>query len=244
MKKAVILAGGFGTRLAPLTQAINKHLLPVGREPMIYHPIKKCVEAGITEILVVTGGDCADGFITLLRDGQHLGVKQLYYAHQVGAGGIAQALKLARGFVGEDANFAVLLGDNIFTDTLAPHVKKYQEYIKGQDSEEVAQIHLTESDSPERFGCVEFDENGEIVKIIEKPKNPPSNLVVTGLYFYPQSIFQILPSLKPSVRGELEITNVNNHYLDSGCLISSNLEGRWTDAGTWPSWEEANRLLI
>lgn len=243
--KAVILAGGFGTRLAPLTQAINKHLLPVGREPMIYHPIKKCVEAGIDEILVVTGGDCADGFLTLLKDGSHLGVRQLYYAHQVGAGGIAEALKLGQSFVGNDV-FAVLLGDNIFTDSLKPHVDSYLERVnpRTKAKTDYAQIHLTEVRDPERFGCPVFNEDGQITEIIEKPKPAPSNYAVVGIYFYPPTIFEdVLPKLSPSGRGELEITDVNNHFLRSGKLAYRKLHGKWSDAGTWPSWEEANQIL-
>lgn len=238
--KAVILAGGFGTRLAPLTKAINKHLLPVGREPMIYHPIKKCVEAGIDEILVVTGGDCSDGFLTLLKDGAHLGVRQLYYAHQVGAGGIAEALKLAESFIGQD-DFAVLLGDNIFTDSLEEHVKYYQNVVE----DGFAQIHLAEVEDPERFGCAKFDPSThEIVEILEKPKHPPSNRAVVGIYFYPASIFtEVLPELSPSGRGELEITDVNNYYLKEKRLSYCKLGGKWSDAGTWPSWEEANQIL-
>jgi len=243
--RAVILAGGFGTRLAPLTQAINKHLLPVGREPMIYHPIKKCVEAGIDEILVVTGGDCADGFLTLLKDGSHLGVRQLYYAHQVGAGGIAEALKLGQSFI-ENEVFAVLLGDNIFTDSLKPHVDSYLEHVnpRTKAKTDLAQIHLTEVSDPQRFGCPEFDENGSIKRIIEKPKEPPSNYAVVGIYFYPPTIFsEVLPNLKPSGRGELEITDVNNYYLQHDRLAYRKLSGKWSDAGTWPSWEEANAIL-
>ena len=242
--KAVILAGGFGSRLAPLTKAINKHLLPIGEVPMIYHPVKACVKAGIQDILIVTGGSCSDGFLTLLQDGTHLGVEQLYYAHQVGAGGIAEALKLAESFVGND-NFMVILGDNIFTADLKPHIDKYLANPKSRFLPFVdrAQIHLYEVDDPRRFGCPEFAE-GKISKIYEKPANPPSNYAVVGIYFYPPTIFtDVLPTLQASDRGELEITDVNNHYLALNKLDHGILDGKWSDAGTWKSWWEANNII-
>lgn len=235
MRKAVILAGGNGTRLAPLTEAINKHLLPVGEMPMIYHPIRRCVEAGIDEILIVTGGNCSDGFLTLLKDGKHLGVRQLYYAHQVGAGGIAEALKLGESFVGND-NFAVILGDNIFTGSLKPHIDKY---IPGR-----AQIHLYEVPDPARFGCPEFNEDDSIEKIYEKPEQPPSSFAVVGIYFYPPTVFcKVIPKLKISKRGELEVTDINNYYLEQGLLDYGIIDGEWSDAGTWKSWKEANTII-
>jgi glucose-1-phosphate thymidylyltransferase len=211
---------------------------------MIYHPIRACVNAGIEDILIVTGGNCSDGFLTLLQDGKHLGVKQLYYAHQVGAGGIAEALKLAESFVGDD-NFTVILGDNIFTANLKPHVEKYLQNPKSRfvSFVERAQIHLYEVDDPERFGCPEFLE-GRISKIYEKPETPPSNYAVVGVYFYPPTIFtEVLPHLKPSKRGEIEITDVNNHYLSINKLDHSILGGEWSDAGTWKSWWEANNII-
>jgi len=236
IKKAVILAGGNGTRLRPLTKIINKALLPIGNEPMIYHPIKKLVEAGIDEILIVTGGENPDGFLTLCRDGSHLGVKNLSYKYQSGANGIADALKLAKWFVGDD-NFAVLLGDNIFTDSLIGHVESYTE-------KEGAKVLLTKVKDPRRFGCPEFADDGKITKIIEKPQDPPSPYAVVGIYFYPASIFtEVIPNLKPSARGEYEITDVNNWYLERGLLQHSVLDGGWSDAGTWPSWNEANALI-
>ena len=237
LKKAVILAGGNGTRLRPLTEIINKALLPIGNEPMIYHPIKKLVEAGIDEILIVTGGECPDGFLTLCRDGSHLGVKDLVYKYQPKANGIADALRLARWFVG-DENFAVLLGDNIFTDSLKPHIDTYTE-------REGAKVLLTKVKDPRRFGCPEFTEDGsKITKLIEKPQDPPSPYAVVGIYFYPASVFtEVLPNLQPSARGEYEITDVNNWYLDRGLLQHSILDGGWSDAGTWPSWNEANALI-
>jgi len=237
--RGVILAGGFGSRLSPLTDAINKHCLPVGREPMIFHPVRKLVEAGVDEILVVTGGNNPDGFLTLLKNGKHLGVKNLYYAYQEGAGGIAEALKLAEKFVG-DQPFVVILGDNIFTGSLAKHVANAEiEAASG-----FARILLYQVDDPERFGCPVFGDSGKIEKIIEKPSPAPSNYAVVGIYFYPPTVFQeVLGHLKPSLRKELEITDVNNHYLYEGRLRHGILEGKWSDAGTWPSLEEANQII-
>lgn len=240
--KGVILAGGNGTRLLPLTEAINKHLLPVGEEPMIFHPVRKLVEAGIDEILVVTGGNCPDGFLTLLKDGSHLGVKNLYYAYQQGAGGIAEALKLAEKFVGDDP-FVVVLGDNIFTGSLKKHVEAYLNYAESIGDTDYAQVFLSEVEDPERFGCPELNDFGELVAIIEKPKNPPSNYAVIGVYLYPPSVFEMLPNLKRSQRGELEITDVNNFYLSQGKLLSAPLDGSWSDAGTWPSYKDANGIV-
>jgi glucose-1-phosphate thymidylyltransferase len=233
--RGVILSGGNGTRLLPLTEAINKHLLPVGQEPMIFQPIRQLVAAGIDEILVVTGGNCPDGFLTLLKNGSHLGVKDLYYAYQEGAGGIAEALKLAEKFVGDEP-FAVVLGDNIFTGSLKEAVDSYD----GNG----AKIFLYEVPDPKRFGCPAFDDKGNLTQIIEKPADPPSNYAVIGIYFYPPSVFKdVIEDLKPSARGELEITAVNNYYLEQGKLDYSVIDGKWSDAGTWPSYAEANRIV-
>ncbi len=233
--RGVILAGGTGSRLMPLTEAINKHLLPVGQEPMIFQPIRQLVAAGIDEILVVTGGNCPDGFLSLLKNGSHLGVKDLYYAYQEGAGGIAEALKLAEKFVGEEP-FAVVLGDNVFTGSLQEAVATY----KGEG----AKIFLYEVPDPKRFGCPAFDGSGNLTEIIEKPADPPSNYAVIGIYFYPPTVFkEIIDGLKPSARGELEITAVNNYYLQQGKLDYSVIDGKWSDAGTWPSYAEANRIV-
>lgn len=243
--RGVVLAGGFGSRLAPLTEAINKHCLPVGEEPMLFHPIRRLVEAGIDEILVVTGGNNPDGFLTLLKNGDcpphaDLGVKTLYYAYQEGAGGIAEALKLAEKFVGDEP-FAVVLGDNIFTGDLKPHVDKY--LASDPVANDLAKIFLYTVNDPRRFGCAAI-KDGHITEIIEKPQNPPSNYAVVGIYFYPPSIFrEILGDLKPSARGELEITDCNNHYLKHSRLQYGVLDGKWTDAGTWPSYAEANRVI-
>lgn len=235
--RGVILAGGTGSRLKPLTDIINKALLPVGNEPMIYHPIKKLVEAGVDEILIVTGGENPDGFLTLCRDGKHLGVKDLVYKYQTGAKGIADALRLAKWFV-KDENFIVILGDNIFTDSLKSHVESYSQ-------RDGAKVLLTKVKDPHRFGCPEFNSDGsKITKIIEKPKNPPSPYAIIGVYLYPPTVFtEILPNLKPSARGEYEITDVNNWFLERGLLQHGILEGKWSDAGTWPSWNEANAIF-
>ena len=242
--RGVILAGGTGSRLMPLTEAINKHLLPIGEEPMVFHPVRKLVEAGIDEILIVTGGNCPDGFLSLLKDGSHLGVKNLYYAYQQGAGGIAEALKLAEKFVGDEP-FAVILGDNIFTGSLKEHVKIYSDYCfsRAEDNRDFAQVFLSEVDDPRRFGCPEINDFGEILGIIEKPENPPSNYAVIGIYFYPPSVFDVIPTLTRSDRGELEITDLNNHYLSKGKLLSGHMDGDWSDAGTWPSYKDANRII-
>lgn len=235
--RGVILSGGNGTRLNPLTEAINKHLLPVGREPMIFQPIRQLVAAGIDEILVVTGGNCPDGFLTLLKDGSHLGIKDLYYAYQQGAGGIAEALKLAEKFVGDEP-FAVVLGDNIFTGSLKDEVASFT-------SLDSAKVFLYEVADPHRFGCPVFDTEGKLTEIIEKPKIPPSNYAVVGIYFYPPTVFtDVLQTLKPSGRGELEITDVNNYYLKQGKLQYGILGGKWSDAGTWPSYAEANKIVL
>jgi glucose-1-phosphate thymidylyltransferase len=238
--KGVVLSGGSGSRLSPLTDAINKHCLPVGNVPMIFHPVKRLIEAGIDEILIVTGGNHPDGFITLLKNGHHLGANTLYYAFQEGSGGIAEALKLAEKFVGDEP-FAVVLGDNIFTGNLKPHVDSYLELNPCVTNQ--AKIFLYEVEDPERFGCPVI-EDGKITNIIEKPKDAPSNYAVVGIYFYPPSIFsEILDDLKPSDRGELEITDCNNYYLKRDRLLHGILDGKWTDAGTWPSYAEANRLI-
>jgi glucose-1-phosphate thymidylyltransferase len=213
---------------------------------MLFHPVRRLVEAGIDEILVVTGGNNPDGFLTLLKNGNcpphaDLGVATLYYAYQEGAGGIAEALKLAEKFVGDEP-FAVVLGDNIFTGDLKPHVDSYLESAPGTTDR--AKILLYEVEDPERFGCPDIDENGKIIKIIEKPASPPSNYAVVGIYFYPPSIFyEILDDLEPSSRGEYEITDVNNYYLKKNRLLHGVLDGKWTDAGTWPSYAEANRVI-
>ncbi|RJR08392.1 spore coat protein [Candidatus Parcubacteria bacterium] len=243
----VILAGGSGTRLAPITEVINKHLLPVGYEPMVFHPVRKLVEAGIDRLLIVTGGNCPDGFLSLVKDGKHLGAKSVYYAYQQGSGGIAAALKLAKNFIGKE-DFSVILGDNIFLASLQTHTQQYsldQAEQRKLGRPDRARIFLSKVLDPSRFGCPEFDTNGKLIKIIEKPKDPPSQYAVIGVYFYPASVFEeVLPSLKPSVRGEYEVTDINNYYLSHDRLDYSILDGLWSDAGTWPSLQEANQILL
>jgi len=235
--KGMILAGGLGTRLRPMTLVTNKHLLPVYDMPMVYYPIKCLVNAGITEIMIVTGEENAGDFIKLLRDGKELGLTRLEYAFQVGEGGIADALKLGKYFVGDD-QVCVILGDNIIENNINDAVDDFRKQKDG------AKILLKEVHDPERFGVVEFSSDGEsVTNIIEKPKVPPSNMAVTGLYMYDSDVFGICETLKPSSRGELEITDVNNEYLNRGNLTWAKLDGWWTDAGTIESLHRASNLI-
>lgn len=231
--KGVILAGGTGSRLFPLTKVTNKHLLPVGRYPMLYHPVAKLVAAGIRDILIVTGTEHMGAVVGTLGSGRDLGI-DLAYRVQDGAGGIAQALGLARGFVG-DALCAVILGDNIFEDDLASHVAIFKKLGKG------ARLLLKEVPDPERYGVVSFT-GDSIASIEEKPAYPKSNYCVTGIYMYDAAVFGIISTLTPSARGELEITDVNNEYLRQGALGFGILTGWWTDAGTPASLALSNRL--
>ncbi|MCM8777060.1 MAG: sugar phosphate nucleotidyltransferase [Candidatus Omnitrophica bacterium] len=233
--KGVVLAGGLGTRLYPLTKVTNKHLLPVYNKPMIYYPIQTLVDAGIKDILIVTGGNSAGDFLRLLGNGKEFGLKHLNYTYQEGEGGIAAALSLAEHFVGNN-RFVVILGDNIIEKSIKKEVEVFKKQKEG------ARILLKEVENPERFGVAEI-ENGKIIKIIEKPKKPPSNLAVTGIYMYDSYAFDIIKTLKPSDRGELEITDVNNRYLQEGKLTFGILNGWWTDAGTFESLLRANNLV-
>jgi len=221
--RGLILAGGFGTRLLPLSKVTNKHLLPVYNKPMIYYPIDTLVKAGIKDIRILTGSEHAGDFIELLGDGQDFGARFTYKPQQ-GAGGIAAAIALNKDFVGNDP-FVVILGDNIFLDDFSEAVKEYEEDHKH------AVIFLKEVKNPNRFGVATI-EDGHIKKIVEKPKIPDSNYAVTGLYFYNSSIWSIMKLLKPSARGELEITDVNNWYVKNGCLNYHILDGFWGDSGT------------
>ncbi len=232
--KGVILAGGTGSRLFPLTKVTNKHLLPVGQEPMIFHPVKKLVEAGITEILIVTGVDHMGDVVNLLGSGKEFACRFTYKV-QDEAGGIAQALGLAENFTGNDP-IAVILGDNIFEDSLKPFVEKFAAQGKG------ARLLLKQVHDPQRYGVAEVD-GGRVTNIVEKPKEPKSNLAVVGVYFYDATVFNSIRTLKPSKRGELEITDVNNYYLTSGSLQWDELRGWWTDAGTFESLRAANELV-
>ncbi len=233
--KGVILAGGSGSRLSPLTKITNKHLLPIYDKPMVFYPLQTLVSAGITEILIVTGGVYAGEFLRLLGNGSEFGLKRLHYAYQEGEGGIAAALKLAEDFADKE-RLVVMLGDNIIEDTITRFVRAYQRQKRG------AKILLKSVPHPERFGCPEI-KNGKILRIIEKPKVPPSNFAVVGIYFYDHQVFDIIKRLKPSARGELEITDVNNWYLKKGQLTYDILEGWWTDAGTFDSLLAANNLV-
>ena len=233
--KGVVLAGGLGTRLYPLTKITNKHLLPVYDKPMIYYPIQCLVNAGITEILIVTGGNSAGHFLQLLRNGADFGLKRLNYAYQQGEGGIADALKLAEHFA-EGDSICVVLGDNIIEGNIKKAVDDFQRQGNG------AKIMVKEVHDPERFGVATVA-NGKVVKIVEKPQNPQSNYAVIGIYMYDGRVWDIIKTLKPSDRGELEITDVNNHYLRAGTLQCDRLSGWWTDAGTFDSLHAANELV-
>ncbi len=233
--RGVVLAGGTGSRLTPLTRVTNKHLLPVGRAPMIFHPLRKLEEAGITEVLLVTGREHMGDVMELLGSGRELGL-DLTYRVQDEAGGIAEALGLAEGFA-RGGPVCVILGDNIFTDDLQPFVGKYMESGSG------AMVLLKEVPDPERFGVATLSEDGaRVVRIAEKPAAPEGHLAVTGIYLYDSSVFETIRGLEPSARGELEITDVNNAYIERGELRFSVMKGEWTDAGTFPSYARANRL--
>ena len=233
MMKGVILAGGTGSRLYPLTKVTNKHLLPVGRYPMIYHPIAKLAEAGIREILVVTGKEHMGAVVGTLGSGWDLGL-EFTYRVQDQAGGIAQALGLAENFVGSD-RCVVILGDNIFEDNIIEAVSSFARSRGG------AKVMLKEVPDPNRYGVAEI-KDGKVLSIEEKPLLPKSSYCVTGIYMYDHTVFEIIKTLKPSGRGELEITDVNNAYLQRGQLMYDFLGGWWTDAGTFPSLTLANRL--
>jgi len=232
--KGVILAGGTGSRLFPLTKVTNKHLLPVGRVPMIYFPIRKMTEAGIEEILIVTGVENMGDVVNLLGSGREFNC-HFTYKVQDEAGGIAHALALAENFAGDD-KMVVLLGDNIFSGEITPFVQEFEQHARG------AMVLLKEVPDPGRYGVATV-EDGVVKNIVEKPTEPESNLAVTGIYFYDNSVFDCIRKLEPSRRGELEITDVNNHYLQSGQLYSAVLPGWWTDAGTFESLAYANQLL-
>jgi len=224
--KGIILAGGKGTRLLPCTKVTNKHLLPVYNKPMIYYPLRTLINAGIRDILIVSGKGHAGDFLELLSDGHEFGVR-LSYAVQEEAGGIAQALGLAEDF-SDKKKIVVILGDNIFEDDIKPYVENFEKQEKG------AKLFLKEISDPERFGVPEI-KNGKIIKIEEKPKKPKSNLAVTGLYMYDGQVFDIIKTLKPSQRGELEITDVNNFYVDQRTATFEILSGFWSDAGQFES---------
>ncbi|MBN94455.1 MAG: spore coat protein [Deltaproteobacteria bacterium] len=232
--RGVVLAGGTGSRLLPLTEVSNKHLLPVGKEPMIFHPIRKLAEAGVVDVLVVTGAEHAGQVVAALGSGQELGCT-ITYRVQEEAGGIAQALGLAEDFAA-NGKVIVLLGDNVFQDPLRRHALAFLEQRSG------ARILLKEVEEPSRFGVPVFEE-GRLVCIQEKPEAPQDRRCVTGIYFYDASVYDVIRGLRPSARGELEITEVNNHFIQRGDLTWDELEGWWTDAGTFESLARANALV-
>jgi len=233
--KGVILAGGLGTRLSPLTRITNKHLLPVHNEPMIYYPIKTLINAGIEDIMIVTGGNSAGDFLKLLRNGKDFGLKHLNYTYQEGEGGIADALSLVEHFA-DDGPICVVLGDNIIEGNIRAACEAYKKQEKG------AKILLKEVPDPQRFGVPEID-GSRVLRIEEKPKDPKSSLAVIGIYFYDATVFDVIKTLVPSGRGELEITDVNNHYINRGEMTWDELEGWWTDAGTFESLLRASNMV-
>ena len=233
--KGVILAGGTGSRLFPLTKITNKHLLPIYDQPMVYYPLRTLVEAGIRDILLVTGGHYSGDFLRLLANGKEFGLSHLNYAYQEGEGGIADALALAEHFA-EGEKICVILGDNIIEGSIAEAVREFQQQERG------ARILLKEVADAERFGVAEM-QGGRIVGIEEKPKRPKSNYAVTGIYLFDGTVFDKVRTLVPSRRGELEITDVNNAYIREGTMTYSFLEGWWTDAGTFESLMRAANLV-
>ncbi|MCB0343728.1 MAG: NTP transferase domain-containing protein [Bdellovibrionales bacterium] len=233
--KGVILAGGLGSRLQPCTLVTNKHLLPVYDKPMIFYPLQTLINAGITDILLVTGGNYAGHFLRLLGNGKEFGLKHINYTYQEGEGGIADALSLAEYFAAGEP-VCVVLGDNIIQGNIADAARAFRHQGRG------AKVLLKEVQDAHRFG-VAVVENGEVTSIVEKPKEPVSNLAVTGIYFYDSEVFNFIKRLEPSARGELEITDVNNMYLKRGELTYDMLEGWWTDAGTFESLNRAANLV-
>jgi len=229
------LAGGTGSRLRPLTKVTNKHLLPVGRKPMIYYPIEKLTATGIEEIMIVTGVEYMGDVVGLLGSGREFGCRFTYKV-QDEAGGIAQALGLAENFANGQP-LAVILGDNIFQSSLQTHAQRFLDQGGG------ARLLLKQVPDPQRFGVAEI-RDGKVLGIEEKPKQPKSDCAITGIYFYDDEVFNIIRTLKPSGRGELEITDVNNSYIRKGQLAYDTLDGWWTDAGTFESLAKANELVI
>ena len=233
--KGVVLAGGLGTRLRPLTSVTNKHLLPVYNQPMIFYPIQTLVNAGITDIMVVTGGSSAGDFLRLLGNGKAFGLQHLNYSYQEGEGGIAEALSLVEHFAAGDP-VCVVLGDNIIEGNICLAVDHYRKQGHG------AKIILKKVPDPQRFGVPKLD-GRRVVRIEEKPAVPQSDYAVTGIYMYDDRVYDIIRSLKPSNRGELEITDVNNAYIDRDEMTWEELEGWWTDAGTFDSLLRASRMV-
>jgi glucose-1-phosphate thymidylyltransferase len=233
--KGIILAGGLGTRLHPLTRVTNKHLLPVWNKPMVYYPIECLVGAGITDIMLVTGGNNAGDFLRLLGNGSDFGLKHLNYTYQAGEAGIADALRLCEHFA-DGGPVCVVLGDNIIEKSVRRPVERFLKQGRG------AKIILKDVPDPERFGVAEID-GDRVVRIVEKPRDPHSRYAVIGIYFYDAQVFEIIRTLRPSSRGELEITDVNNAYIAAGTMTYEILEGWWTDAGTFESLHRASTLV-
>lgn len=233
--KGVVLAGGTGSRLMPLTKVTNKHLLPIGKKPMIYYPIEKLTSIGIDKILIVTGVEYMGDVVGLLGSGRDFAC-QFTYKVQDEAGGIAQALGLAEGFSHGDQLVAIL-GDNIFEANLKQYADRFISQKIG------ARVLLKQVANPQRFGVAEISD-GKVISIEEKPKKPRSDYIITGIYFYDNAVFDIIRTLQPSARGELEISDVNNAYITKGQLAYDILDGWWTDAGTFESLNRANKLVI
>ena len=233
--KGIVLAGGLGSRLKPLTAVTNKHLLPIYDQPMIYYPIQTLVNAGITDIMIVTGGNSAGDFLKLLGNGKAFGLKHLNYTYQEGEGGIAAALSLVEHFAGADP-ICVILGDNIIQGNICAAVEDYRRQARG------AKILLKKVTDPQRFGVPELD-GKHVLRIEEKPAQPKSEFAVIGIYLYDAQVFDIIRTLKPSGRGELEITDVNNAYIQRGEMTWDELEGWWSDAGTFESLLNASNLV-
>lgn len=233
--KGIVLAGGLGSRLLPLTAVTNKHLLPVYNQPMVYYPIQTLVNAGIREIMIVTGGNSAGDFLRLLKNGKAFGLKHLDYTYQEGEGGIAAALALCEDFA-DGEPVCIVLGDNIIEGNICQAVRAYRHQGGG------AKILLKQVSDPQRFGVPQL-EGTRVVRIEEKPKEPKSDYAVIGVYMYDAEVFQIIKTLKPSERNELEITDVNNAYIERGEMTWNELEGWWTDAGTFESLLHASELV-
>lgn len=233
--KGVVLAGGLGSRLKPLTKVTNKHLLPVYDQPMIYYPIQTLINAGIDDIMIVTGGNSAGDFLKLLGNGKDFGLKHVNYTYQEGEGGIADALSLVEHFA-DDEPVCVVLGDNIIENNIRAAADDYRKQGKG------AKILLKKVHDPQRFGVPEL-KGDKVVQIEEKPAEPKSDFAVIGIYFYDNTVFDIIKTLEPSDRGELEITDVNNHYIRRGEMTWGELDGWWTDAGTFESLLHATNLV-
>ena len=233
--KGIVLAGGLGSRLKPLTKVTNKHLLPVYNQPMIYYPINTLINAGIDDIMIVTGGNSAGDFLKLLGNGKDFGLKHLNYTYQEGEGGIADALSLVEHFA-DDEPLCVVLGDNIIEGNIRRAKEDYEKQKAG------AKILLKKVTDPNRFGVPELD-GSNVLRIEEKPKNPKSDYAVIGIYFYDSTVFDIIKTLEPSNRGELEITDVNNDYIKRDAMTWNELDGWWTDAGTFESLLHATNLV-